>query len=92
MGYAYYPYEEMRSLYDLLCQIYTPAANIYDAFEITYEILSDLTSDDAQEYINRLIEARNSINNNCNVMLELMREIERITYGYDFFTKKMPNF
>lgn len=85
-------FEEMRSLYDTLCQVYTSTSGIYDAFESCYEILNELDSDDSLEYVNRLVNVRNNITIRCNDMLKLMRAIENSTLGYEFFTEKMPNF
>lgn len=86
------PFEDMRSLHDTLCQVYTSTSGIYDAFESAYEILNDLDSDDGLEYVNRLVDVRNNIIIRCNDMLRLMRAIENCTLGYEFFTERMPNF
>ena len=85
-------FDEMRSLYDTLCQVYTTTSGIFDAFESAYEILNELDSDDGLDYVNRLVNVRNNINISCNEMLRLMRSIENSTLGYDFFTNRMPNF
>ena len=85
-------FDEMRSLYDTLCQVYTSTSGIFDAFESAYEILNELDSDDGLDYVNRLVNVRNNINISCNEMLRLMRSIENSTLGYDFFTNRMPNF
>lgn len=85
-------FDEMRSLYDTLCQVYTTTSGIFDAFESAYEILNELGSDDGLEYVNRLVEVRNNITLRCNDILRLMRSIENYTLGYDFFTNRMPNF
>lgn len=85
-------FEEMRSLYDSLCQVYTSTSQIYGAFEETYEILNGLDSNDGLEYVNRLVSVRNNITIRSNEILELMRAIENATLGYEFFTERMPNF
>lgn len=85
-------FDDMRSLYDTLCQVYTTTSGIFDAFSNAYEILNELDSPDALEYVNRLVDVRNNITLISNDMIKLMRYIDNCTLGYDFFTNRMPNF
>nr|YP_009261985.1 hypothetical protein [Chrysoporthe austroafricana]YP_009262141.1 hypothetical protein [Chrysoporthe cubensis]AMX22060.1 hypothetical protein [Chrysoporthe austroafricana]AMX22216.1 hypothetical protein [Chrysoporthe cubensis] len=85
-------FDDLRSHYDVLCQLYTSNCSIFDSFDIAYDILDDLHNYDADEYRDRLINVRNNIRSSCNEMLSLMRQIESNTIGYEFFTVRMPNF
>lgn len=87
-----FPFTELRCLYDSTCHLYTSVSHINDAFDTLYEIINEYDDETMYDLCNRLVKARDQLNINCNDLLTLMRKIERVTYGYDFFTNRMPNF
>ena len=57
------------------------------------DTLSDhLNNLEDSELAERFAEARENIRENANNLLRIMRSIERLTFGIEFFNKRLPNF
>ena len=82
-------YSDLRALYDCLNQIFTEVYSI----EMNLDTLSDhLNNLEDSELAERFAEARENIRENANNLLRIMRSIERLTFGIEFFNKRLPNF